>query len=818
MKPLEVQTADVEEMECELHSKEFFVHVGMLVLEGRMPQQSDRGRIEGHHCGTSKGKVCHTCDDKNEECKEARTWTQIMEAHWQSTHPLVIDVLVKLNEQTDHLLLLEQWTVKIVCSACGPTSSGSQLLQAVRSHLHFSQLSAWLSSSKGILPYEIKYRINEQAEHQSYTFSREPTEHVFPLASLPSPYSLQVQVKSLPRCSIQELLKESQVVEEIFCNNSSDFSLLRSEPSSSSSSSWFSDTRSPLRKRTCLNKAENGQVFVAKEKATEVLSSDSQTRQRSYKTINLGKDFLKLESDGDWKRACLNEAGNGQVFVCKEKETETLFSESQAKSSTCTSRRSDKAINLEKEFLKLATSCDLKPCKSTENLQEESQIGKDSEFLNLGATPSNYEPIMDSNGTSNGISNLSERIKKLGRDIANIDRNVNTHAYQSEQRISGLSALLKEASKECTAEMKTDVSGAREKEKRTSREVAKMVLQRKCRSLSDRGVRVESLRNREPIQKEASRNTAEDRVCNKAKQSPTRQGTTSNSSDVDIHAIRQPVNRDCTYRRSVQLPFSACTEPVFNPKTGLPVSSSPAPLRRSTNELCEDTTDFSNGLSNKVDYRELSKLLSRSAPASTTQSLLVNFEESVLNGRMEPVGTVEGFVAELSTSGSFCPRHVKLPIISCFYRLSDDDAPSPYMGYISLKDDPIGRRGYHVPKKGTIQLTVFNPNMTVVKMFVVLYDCSDMPPRSQTFLRQKTYSALKGNEVKNEVQQNLHYLLHLRFASSKSGKIYLHTDIRVIFARQPPDLGNIYQLFTVTDGPTNPKYTKKHHSSEEPEC
>lgn len=46
---------------------------------------------------------------------------------------------------------------------------------------------------------------------------------------------------------------------------------------------------------------------------------------------------------------------------------------------------------------------------------------------------------------------------------------------------------------------------------------------------------------------------------------------------------------------------------------------------------------------------------------------------------------------------------------------------------------------------------VFNPNKTVVKMFVVLYDCSDMPPKSQTFLRQKTYSALKGNVVKNEV-------------------------------------------------------------------
>jgi hypothetical protein len=42
-----------------------------------------------------------------------------------------------------------------------------------------------------------------------------------------------------------------------------------------------------------------------------------------------------------------------------------------------------------------------------------------------------------------------------------------------------------------------------------------------------------------------------------------------------------------------------------------------------------------------------------------------------------------------------------------------------------------------VPDKGTIQLTLFNPLGTVVKMFVVMYDLTDMPPNSQTFLRQR---------------------------------------------------------------------------------
>ena len=37
--------------------------------------------------------------------------------------------------------------------------SGSMLIQAIRSHIHFSQLSAWLSRSKGSIPSQITYRL-----------------------------------------------------------------------------------------------------------------------------------------------------------------------------------------------------------------------------------------------------------------------------------------------------------------------------------------------------------------------------------------------------------------------------------------------------------------------------------------------------------------------------------------------------------------------------------------------------------------------------------------------------------------------------------
>lgn len=205
------------------------------------------------------------------------------------------------------------------------------------------------------------------------------------------------------------------------------------------------------------------------------------------------------------------------------------------------------------------------------------------------------------------------------------------------------------------------------------------------------------------------------------------------------------------------------------------------------------------------------EIISSSAPASTTtSSLIVNFEESVLNGRLEPVSTVQGFVAEIGASGSFCPRHITLPVTVFFYSLQDiDKVVSPYLGHINL-----GMKGYHVPKTGTIQVTLFNPHHTVVKMFVVRYDLSDMPPNCQTFIRQRTlFMPTDGSETDPEASRWLRYLIHLRFASSRSGRIYLHTDVRIIvFRKSDLDAATIhgdhpYELRSFTQCPVNPKFS-----------
>ncbi|XP_032415872.1 atos homolog protein A isoform X1 [Xiphophorus hellerii] len=275
--------------------------------------------------------------------------------------------------------------------------------------------------------------------------------------------------------------------------------------------------------------------------------------------------------------------------------------------------------------------------------------------------------------------------------------------------------------------------------------------------------------------------------------------------------------------------LDATATKAFHPCTGLPLLSSPVPQRK--NQTGYFDLDISltgcKGLPWASGKRvcpkrdentdESHQLFSASAPPASL-SLLGNFEECVLNYRLEPLGTVEGFTAEVGASGSFCPSHLTLPVDVSFYSVSDDNAPSPYMGVINLES--LGKRGYRVPASGTIQVTLFNPNKTVVKMFVVMYDLRAMPAGHQTFLRQRTFSVPVRRDANNQTNRKplipgqgrtLRYLIHLRFQSSKSGKLYLHRDIRLLFSRKSMevDSGTAYELQSFTESPIDPPFSSR---------
>ncbi|KAF7267274.1 atos homolog atossa [Rhynchophorus ferrugineus] len=280
---------------------------------------------------------------------------------------------------------------------------------------------------------------------------------------------------------------------------------------------------------------------------------------------------------------------------------------------------------------------------------------------------------------------------------------------------------------------------------------------------------------------------------------------------------------------------------VFHSRTGLPLTSSPAPVRKGQTSFDFDSTLnsvsaiksalFSNSFSTDDESESEGSIVSPCSPEiyiaakknqcaavykrkGQSSSLLGSFEESVLNGRLEPVSTVHGFTAELGASGSFVPKHVFLPVTVFFYSFGDNDqVSSPYLGHINL-----GKKGYNVPKSGTVQVTLFNPLGTVVKMFVIMYDLSDMPPNSQTFIRQRTLympTSCQGNGSEWGSKW-LRYVIHLRFMSSKSNKIYLHSDIRMIVSKKSDmdtatahGIDMSYELRSFIHSPTNPRFSPR---------
>ncbi|XP_065544131.1 atos homolog protein A isoform X4 [Lathamus discolor] len=155
-----------------------------------------------------------------------------------------------------------------------------------------------------------------------------------------------------------------------------------------------------------------------------------------------------------------------------------------------------------------------------------------------------------------------------------------------------------------------------------------------------------------------------------------------------------------TWRKHNSRSLDGTSTKAFHPRTGLPLLSSPVPQRKTQSGCfdldssllqlkCLSARSPQQCINRDRDPESHGKpFLSSSAPPVTSLSLLGNFEESVLNFRLDPLGVVEGFTAEVGASGVFCPTHMTLPVEVSFYSVSDDNAPSPYM--IISRDFPGG--------------------------------------------------------------------------------------------------------------------------------
>ncbi|KAL6047098.1 Autophagy-related protein 13 [Balamuthia mandrillaris] len=298
--------------------------------------------------------------------------------------------------------------------------------------------------------------------------------------------------------------------------------------------------------------------------------------------------------------------------------------------------------------------------------------------------------------------------------------------------------------------------------------------------------------------------------------------------------------------------------PLRFPCKGRP--GSPLPLLRSAPHQQEEEEEVTT----HTTSRSLQHSHFQSSSSEVCRAPLVgSFEESILCGRMGhlPKATFDGFSCDIGASGrnGFLPPHLRLTFTAAYYELDDESgysrAAPPYIGTIHLGYN-AAPYGYRVSSKGILQVTIYNPSKTPIKLFLVKYDLSDMPPNTKTFLRQKvlarpesrlvqsvshlsaslpttmainsssglcqaSFSAtaskvrprslsLSSDQIEpcsysEGVQQELlRYAIQVRFVCPKKKKYYLDNVIQVLFPFRKPD--ETEQLRIVYDTPQSPKY------------
>lgn len=947
MKPDEEMHADVAE-EVEHDPCDLYTDLGTLIIEGRIPGLTERGFGEGPHCLPVQGQNRHQCDLTSPECQHHDATLKHMLLLWKNRIPMSIEVLlypeccansattktVDISSVSDiSYLLLEQWTVHMLpkrITDC--TISCRGLIQAVRSFLHFSQLSAWLSLTGGQSPRNIHYRVCVPEEAFSSKFTTKPDLHTFPIANVARSNAMKVVVRSHPRCGkipkIEcykhsvlchgftppklPLGKMKSVLEETFSANCGDDDFcpedgIINEQSSlalKQSSQKVIQNKSPIDSmlgESLLDPPPSLQMYpkryqspsrcgspsievpehlmfgkaVNSKKEAERNRIHSHGKERSrpqrrpvierFLKKNFNNDRIqdeeingkhslpsseksegmksKLKFDKDNMEIC-NYVHNGNDNSIPLEEMEHVLSRLRQRcpgtkhSTVDTSQLSFQPAGKPSVFKTIPQRTDL-PCSSKQNylsLDETSERTLNEQLLKKTESKiakCTAECIIQKNLTienefgssflsSELNANISDQLHsvpsildahllnkiKHGTSIECVINNNNNNNSNNNNNNDDIRNIKNEKYKTICLNFESEVNNNIDVRVQTYQEVKhKTSINQNFNPKSD-----------------SFQKLSHNKICTSGLgfggqksylvQSLLRAGALAKENDIDRKSHLVPsADQKAQFRRSLD----SATCMVFHQKTGLPLTSSPAPIRKSGTCFDFDSSLTSvsaikRALFEKDPEEELDKqLLSSSAPASiTTSNLLGNFEESVLNGRLEPVSTVEGFTAELGASGSFCPRHITLPVTVFFYTLQDiDKMASPYLGHINL-----GKKGYHVPRKGTVQVTLFNPHQTVVKMFVVRYDLCDMPVNCQTFVRQRTlYMPADASDKDPDASKWLRYLIHLRFSSSRSGRIYLHTDIRmIIFRKSDLDAATVhsqrpYELRSFTQGPVNPRFS-----------
>ncbi|EPY73091.1 hypothetical protein CB1_042601002 [Camelus ferus] len=719
-------------------------------------------------------------------------------------------------------LLLERWILEPV-----PRQSGDRfveektLLLAVRSFVFFSQLSAWLSVSHGAIPRNILYRISAADVDLQWNFSQTPTEHVFPVPNVSHNVALKVSVQSLPRqsnypvltCSIHTNigLYEKRIQEHELKTHQHRNSTEAEQCSTNSSQRLCSKQTWMMAPESILLHAKNGTTpeYTAAVKNVKLYpgtgsKSDCGTSQgnilgvsgigdkKSHETsVRTVKSFSVIDSSvsrcqNSWQSVGETNPLIGSL-IQERQEVIARIAQHLIHCDPGTSHVSGHPLNtqesssLNSKLLRVSQENEnVRKCKETFSISfgipeltssentNEGKIRVKPETPRSDACISNGLHSRQSVGETNPLisSLLQERqdvIARIAQHLEHIDPTA-SHIPRQSFNTQGSSSL----------PSKVFRSSYEDKNllKKNKDDASISISNTKFSLLDD----ISEGKNLIPNKYFSSL-----KCCSK------------------VQPSLKPQTRRNLYQdnpREIQSTF----QETQNKATGLMTPSNMSHCK-------ENNLDLKIRLENTLSECQ--------------------FKEQEINEVDKQYSSCN------STDKQICPNSIEN------YFNKDNEGfkckkPDQLKNEQDKKEDPIDEKSQNCSQrknvkdclstcerlKNTEVLTLFNPNKTVVKMFVVIYDLRDMPANHQTFLRQRTFSVPVKQEMKRSVNKEnirhteerlLRYLIHLRFQSSKSGKIYLHRDVRLLFSRKSMevDSGAAYELKSYTESPTNPQFSPR---------
>ncbi|KAG9341160.1 hypothetical protein JZ751_019599, partial [Albula glossodonta] len=872
---------DAAEEYFEYDAEEFLVLLTLLITEGRTPECSVKGRTEGLHCPPAQSaqpvQPRHECSDKLPQCRQARRMRSEVMLFWRNNIPVMIEVMLlpdccysdegPTTDGTDindpaikqDALLLERWTLQPV-----PRQSGDRfieektLLLAVRSYVFFSQLSAWLSASHGIVPRNILYRISAADEELVWKFSQPPAEHAFPVPNVSHSVALKVHVQSLPRqpnypvlkCSIHASItlfgKKGYEQEErplLHCDIT-DSSLHRLRDPVLTNPTNPPSPYSVVNSKKCqvpeplpvgmaakwlysrLNSSPDVKPFEGYMApgigAEESKTSTHELPVRTFKSLSLVDPLVAPTSN---PRPPLGETSPLIGSLLQERQEviariaqhlnycdpsaphvpDSLFGgpETQAPKSPWFPREEAGPLKKCKDPLSLSPDhaspqdgstlenrCRSSPSDTPLGLSIRARADSD---LRTSPKPAACRKLLLSGSAE------AARISEVVHDISRL---IQDTFQQSQSRCPGLL----QSTYKIIKEGNTLLEPNRTEQEGCSQSGHALKSTTPCQNATD---------SLEAINSNGSHICTDLKISGtKATAGSRRDHSTGPQSQACVkhedqaaelepktssglqNAKKDCLAAECPVQNSLKLADRSLLEEAKSFKGQSQHSHTqhtqhshlqdenhdPSASSTSTSPLQKDLSICPEAAQNGTVLREngqvplkpcniWKKQNRHSIDGTATKAFhpctglpLLSSPECVLNHRLEPLGTVEGFMAEVGASGSFCPSHMTLPVEVSFYSVSDDNAPSPYMDEI-------------LPP-------------------CVIRDANGHTDRKSLTLSQ---------------ERTLRYLINLRFQSSKSGKIYLHRDIRLLFSRKSMevDSGAAYELKSFTESPADPPFSPR---------